>query len=701
MPRPDYIVPNRSAPESERLGWLREAVQQGDNFLRSNRGYQDIDFAMDVLAGDDGEKQPSDISDLYINRIKRQIREIVAVESNIRPLWGYRCEDERYADTERVLNDLLKSWWLTSFADRSLRKALQWGTVAGTGWVHPTYERDSWHTGRGDIRLHIFGPRDVKPVQMPRDMDIQRAYAVIICSEVPVNLARAMFPQHAHRIKPDRSEPRTARGRKLTRLSRYLSPVLRIFEREHEDVVLSYPTVDVFNAYIMDAAINTSGRTVPMGEAGSNWSYETPYLGQEIATNIMDPISGQPLMRKASWEDCRLYPQRRLITFTNTASLYDDTSPRWDGKVPLAKFTTDDWPWEFLGFSAVKDVYSIQKALNELARGVQDKCNVGLRPPLGYDPNAVSPALAERFDPRRPGQKIRLDWNQGQPIRPILEALHWKVEPEVLNQMAFLMQQGDYLLALPDMTALAKAAQIPSTDTVDKILEVSGPIVTDISRSMESSLRDLGELVKVMFFQYYGAKRRMEMLGPDGLTRQDWDFDPGALLPSHLPGEDRSRDSAAQPWQRLRQFHNLFSFRVVPNSAHQITQMQRKLIFVQLWRAGFPIDPWTMGEQLDLPFGKAPAGRDTIHDRWMAWLEEQSAFTATIQALAQLQASMAVAQATGGAVPPEAVSGGGNGSAPGAGMGQPRRGVGRPPTGAEPPRVQTKDGGTRTTITES
>lgn len=702
MARDNYIMPSRRESEDTRLGRLREFVQEGDSFLKCQRGYKDLGSALDILSGDEGEKIPSTLSNLYINRLKRQIREIIAVESNIRPLWGYKCDDPRYFSQNKVLNDLLQGWWLGTFADRSIREALQWAAVLGTGWVQPVWEKGFWTAGRGDIRLHVYGPRDVKPVQIPRDLDIQRAYAVVIATEVPINLARSMYPQYAARIKPDRGEPSYVR-RGLSRISKFLSPVLRLHEKESEDVPSGYPTVDIFNAYIMDSAINTSGRVQPMGEIGSNWYYEVPYMGMDIPTNIRDQ-GGNPLTRKATWEDCRLYPNRRLVTFTNSCILYDDTSPYWSagrGGVPLVKFTTDDWPWEFLGFSCLRDGQSIQRAINELSRAVQDKVNVSLRPPIGYDPNIVSPQLGERFDPRQPGRRVKMDLSMGEGLKSLLPPELYRIYPEVMQQIQFLVQQQDYMLAIPDMTALAKAQQIPASESVEKILEANGPIVTDISRGMERSLRDLGEMVKVMFFQWYDAKRRFELLGPGGNTVEDYDYDPGSMIPSHLPGEDWTKPSPMSAAERLRKFHAQFSFRVVPNSLHQITQMSRKLMFVQLWRAGYPIDPWTMGEQLDIPFGPSPEGADSIHDRWMAWLAENSQFTATIQALAQVRAASILGMSGMGAPAGPGGGEGGGGAKPNGGPGLPRKSEGRPPTAGKPPHIEQKDGGTRSTIAES
>jgi len=699
MPR-DWIIPPRTAPETERLGYIRESIQEGDNFLKSQRGYKDHKIALDILSGEESEKIPSSLSDIYINRLKRQVREIVAVESNIRPEWNYKVGDRNYIREEDIVNKCWESWWTGTFADQDVKKAIQWAVSLGTGWAYPTWDNNFWAPGRGDIRLNIFGPKDVKPVQLPRDMDIQKAYIVWVIIETPINVARAMYPRFQGRIKPDRDEPSMLR-RGMTRLSRFMSPVLQLSEREKEDVPVGYPTVDICHGYVLDTSINTSGHMIPMGEPGSAWYYEVPYLGQEIPTNIRDQ-QGRVLTRKSDFEDCRMYPYRRLIECCSSCIFYDNTSPRWDGRVPLAKFSTDDWPWEFLGFSAVKDGAPLQKGMNEVARNIQDRLNAGLRPPMGYDQNAVDQALMDVFDPRQPGVKVKMDFTMSQdPIRTLMGENAYRIPPEALKMlMEFYPQQMDYLLALPDISAMARAAQIPAGESVERLLEASGPIVTDISRSIERSLGQLGQLWLPMFFTHYTARRRFDIRGKDGLSKEDFTYEPGSICPSHLPGEDQSKASPTPIGERLRQFYKLFNFNVVPHTAHQITQTQRQLKILQLWRSGYPIDPWTIGKEFDIPFGEAPANALTIHDKWKAWMEESTKFTAATQAQAQLIASMILSQAGMGGPP---APGGGqptNGSEqPPAGM--PHRNEGRQPSAQVAPHMETRDGGTRPIISES
>src|SRR5258706_15028012 len=79
---------------TRRIGWLSEARKEGSNYLRGQAAYPFLDKALAIISGMMDEQIPKNLSDLYVNRLKRQSRELVATISNLRPLWGYRTDNE-------------------------------------------------------------------------------------------------------------------------------------------------------------------------------------------------------------------------------------------------------------------------------------------------------------------------------------------------------------------------------------------------------------------------------------------------------------------------------------------------------------------------------------------------------------------------------------------------------------------------------
>lgn len=701
-----YLAPAYDASNDAKLGWVRESEQEGTNFLKGCRAYEDLDKGLDIIAGIDEDPVPDSLSNVTSNRLKRQIREVVATMANLRPLWGYSSDNPEFLAASQQLNKLVYGWWLSTFADRSIRQALQWACVS-TGWIYPIWDPNFWYPGRGDIRLNVYGPRDVLPIQMGKDLDIQQAYAVIIQQEVPIFRLHQEFSHLADKIVPDRQNPSWFHQRLRRAMPRFMSPVANALFGEKESATTTGPMCDVFDIYIQDFSLNTTAKHVRMGRPGTSWEYDVPFMGEDIP--VSKDMLGNVVYRKATPSDCQLFPWRRRMRCLRNVVLEDGPSPWWHGKVPLIKVTVDDWPNEFLGFGLVRDVYSLQKSHTRHLRGIDDCVEKALRPDQLYDPNLIARTEVERMDPRKPGRNIPINFQFGKgfEIGP----------PPELPQYAFahfknIEDQMDYLLAIRDMTNLAKTNQIPSAESIDKILEMAGPVVTDISRGMERGLRDLGEMVKCLFYQFYDAPRKVQVLGASGLSEEDWLFEPGALVPSGIRAQSKLGQVLPDNMVDAKRAMQGCIFHITPNSLHQIQQMQRKLLYIQLWRDGrFPIDPETVAENLDIPdFGSLEAVAGTLGipidktqaigglGRWILWQQIQLALQLQAQQIAaeQQMAMQAQAQAAGlQAVADQATSEASGGKPNGAAR------EGRPPSGNKPPHLQQKDSGTRSTISES
>jgi len=194
-------------------------------------------------------------------------------------------------------------------------------------------------------------------------------------------------------------------------------------------------------------------------------------------------------------------------------------------------------------------------------------------------------------------------------------------------------------------------------------------------------MRDLGVMVKYNILQYYTTPRIMQYIGPDGVTPQVFDYNPASIVPSHLPGESVERLSAQNSIQRARIFADNLRFFITPHSLHEITQMTMKLGLIQLKKAGVMIDSQTIAEAWNLPnYGKIEG--NTIIERWQREQEMQLEFAARMKELTE---------GLGLGVP---------GAPPGA-AGPGKSPEGRPASGGAPPALKSKDGGARSTITES
>ena len=367
--------------------------------------------------------------------------------------------------------------------------------------------------------------------------------------------------------------------------------------------------------------------------------------------------NGQPQYRTATIEDSRLYPRGRMIIATKKAVLYDGPNPYWHGMFPIAKLSLDPWPWSLLGQGLAHDLMPLQDALNETLNGILDHVRKLLRPAVVADKKVIANSSWERMDTRIPGLKIKTPAGVGGKSFEIVSPE--PLPPYTMSVLTFLTSEMDYHAGTANMMALTQLQQIPGEDTIEKMQEALTPVLRLKGRLLEYFLREMGEMVKANFFQFYNMPRRVAMLGDEGMVMNDFDFDPGTLVPSLAPGDpgwEPKIDKSIPRAERAQWFHKNFTFQITPNSILSISQMGRKMMYMML-RKDMLIDRWTLYDVMEIPNGgTAPGGAQTITDR--------------------LQAEMMLFPPPG--VPP-----------------------GRPNTMAQPPSLQSKDGGTRPVLSTS
>ena len=138
-------------------------------------------------------------------------------------------------------------------------------------------------------------------------------------------------------------------------------------------------------------------------------------------------------------------------------------------------------------------------------------------------------------------------------------------------------------------------------------MEALSPTLRMKGRLLEVFLRDVGEMVKTNFFQFYTMQRRISMLGDQGIDMEDFQFDPGTLIPAYSKEADGDAYDPAYDMyipraKRAKLHHKQFTFQITPNSLLSISQISRKMMYLRLHREGL-MGPWTLFEVLEIPNG--------------------------------------------------------------------------------------------------
>jgi len=668
-----------------------------------------------MLSAADGADEVSGLSNVGYNKGKRVARELVASLSNFRHEGEFKVTwDESLYDTANTLTDLDRNWYRECLVNSTHRAALQHAVGFGTGYLLETWNKHFHSPYRGDIQLSAIAPEDVTFIQLPKDHDIQRAYGVLIREELPINLAKATYAEtnlaFADALVPDRESPGwIAKG--LQKVQQFLSPALRVAGRLQPNQQGSFPTVDIFHLYTLDSTINESPFQIEMGkwkdgEPLTNWSYRVPFLGQPMPTWMRNPETGQPYTLPAGAAECRLFPLRRYTIFSRTAMGYDGTSPWWHGAAPLARIRFNDWAWEALGASLVGETKTMQDGIIALMRLIEDAAAARLQPAMLFDENLVTRNFAKEFNPRMAGSVASADLQRGKPIEFPVPSDYYNVPEWITRWIESQEGRIDYITGVKDMIAIAKAQQIPSADTLEKLMEMAGPIVQDLVRQVEEPLQQLGDWRKSYYFQFYTRERMITVAGPEGVDL-DKVYAPEQLIPLKLvksadgmliPSETRAAQSSrlglateSSEQRRARTMGYLTDYRyhVTESGINEIHRMSTKLFYIQLMKEGFPISWWTFARIAQIPnFGPPPKDTNNEMERWVA----QKEIEVDMQVNLAVRQQQAIAS-LGGGMPtdPTSVAGPeGNGG-----------GAGRPNSYKRPPKLQSKDQGTRSTISTS
>ena len=639
--------------ERATLSWLRAAAMEGMAILKREPAYNIIGKAMDYLDGKQLIVRGKTLSKITDNRMRKVWLETVSAMTDVRDVWDYRTKNLSYKAQAELITLLVRSWWDNQYCDLALQDALKFAGPGGSGYISPVWDPDL--PGGGDIRLVVIDPRDVIPIRPPYPYvgSVQDWRGVLIRQRRTVNWLRKKYPHKAFKFG-GRVESWFGDDNRSGSGTSVLTTLDVLFRSSPETGKSEAPYVDFIRAFIQDDSIHTGDAPRLMGKPGTNWSYVVYPVGS------VNPVTGE----KVTEEEARLYPRGRLILFTPDCVLEDIPNPYWHGQFPLIKITLDPSPWSLLGGSMIGDLIPLQDALNEVLRGIEDGVGRWLKPNVAADRTAVARSYMEKFDPRKGGQVLMTNPSGGDGVR-LLEGPAPQVFATYFQVAEWLKREIDDNSGVMGLRQLDQLKQMPSPETIDKYMEAQSPLLRIRGRVLEQAIGELAEQVKVLVFQFYDVGRRVQIAGDEGVSLEDFDYDPNSLVPAMVPGEPGylpELDASLSRADRAQHHHRNFSFYVTRNTMLTISHMQQKLLYLQLFRMGM-LDPWTVWEAFDVAnIGTPPKG--TILER--------------------IAAAMQLGIMPGGAAPQQA-------------------GGGRPPTGQQPPTMVQKSGpdGPRTVVSES
>jgi hypothetical protein len=560
--------------------WATLAVQEAESFVRSQDGYDQISDIIRMIMGTthDDKMRPNAISQLNLNHAGKIALDLASSLTDIKPFFEYRTTNTRFELQAQMGQKLASAWWGRRNIDLRFADVIRYCMAAGSGYAHLTYNTDTQ-----DLDMISEDPRDVLPIR-PSDMiSIQNAFGVVIRRERTVNYLRHMYPKFMNQIHADRDGSYAALARRaglaqkmgsLGMVSGFMGNLFSQLGGRPATAPLMVPVSDVFTIYVHDDSVNETGGSRLMGDADQNWSY------------VVKP--GDPL-----------YPRGRCIVMTRSVKepLYDGPNIYWHGMFPVPKLSLDPWPWSWFGKSPLKDILGVQKEIDRTARGIADTMEKNWRPDLIADSKTIAKAAADRIDTRRAGLRLRTP--AGANANSVM--LKYPEMQGVTGGIAWLqllVTAQKELAGTQELSNLVQLGQIPSSETIERMTESWSPAIRLRSRVMEAFLREVAMITLMNFFQFYTQAQRIAVLGPSGQTFEDFDFDPGTLIPDMLAmGLMTDEGNPLPRYERAREFIRYFTYQIAPGSLLAASEVTDKLMYLQLSRMGF-MDAVTLLEKL-------------------------------------------------------------------------------------------------------
>ena len=607
------------------MGWIEEQLEEGEGWLSNQRAYKDLGKNIKIFDAlfDDKVK-----STLVSNELKYNLRKFIETISEVREIGSYGSDAKQFKPYAEMINKIAKGVYIESQFPRQIRKALQYSTVMGRGYIWPKCKATNYGFGERQLIFEPLGPLDVVPVQIPNNNDVQDSYVETVFEYMPIAEAHGRFPLFQSQLLPISGV--SYQSRVQARRVDYAEK----FRYGEQNRNWGNLYCEIRYTFIRDLRINIApkgsktGFELPMGDPGSTWFYTVPWVGQEIFGGIKN---GVPFKRIAKNEDCRIYPFLRLMISSRdmTTPMYDGPAFDWHGCMPTVQYDVDDWVWEGMGRSLVQDVGTIEQTKRKHERMMDQILTTKMNPPLGYDRGATGGPKIENFDIFAQNVRAGLD---GKP-QDVLQSLlpdSVDVTGENFKFLEMLSAMEKTQLGINDLGGLAALKLNITGEGIDKALEPIGPIAKGIAAGMEAANAKVAYMLKFMIPQWFDTKRIIEYIGPDNITPDVFDLDPNSIIPSHMPdeyinakipfkGEGQNLEVIPSQYSvldRARRFAQNLRLISVPSTLLKITQQQEQLKLMTLKRQNAPIGWCDILPKLGIENYGTVKG-DTVRERWI------------------------------------------------------------------------------------
>jgi hypothetical protein len=540
------------------MQWREAAREEAIALRRMNPEWDRVRTYIDMIEGKQWSRPlPRYRSRWNDNRMAETRIDRLSLLTDIRPAVEIRCNVPDYQQQADIAQKIIFHEWARQDLDLALVAAVD----------HALLSVGYWKIGAampGEMFVIPCGMDTVLPIQPGRD--IQQSSAVLYRTYKPVWYFKEAYGKAAEGIEREAAAPiwtninnQNARPGFLEEYTfSSMSPAMRYMNSQRAlnrsfnstTGPGSFPVAEVEEYWVDDHSVNESNSVVVVKD---------PRYSTEQHNYHYKVRPGE-----------RLFPRKRLIVFVGSRVLYDGPSPYWHGLFPFAELALNPVVWAPGGLSAYRNLVPVQRAINELGAGILDLCRRAVEPQLVTREGAVADAAWNQFYGDMPGGKLKLT-GMGNPSSDVQYMQPPPLPAYAQGFMQYLGQAFDRMSGNIDATQLMNKKQISGGDTIEQLKDSQNSGFRLESRYIEPFLRSAGLIAVANIFQYWVREKRMWMFGADGVTLEDFDYDPTTMAPWTMPREDH--------WK-------LFSVVISQGSLHGAASDRLKQVAISLFRLG-------------------------------------------------------------------------------------------------------------------
>ena len=533
LPKTEEVVDRHLIEYYAKMGeFLDGALEEGIARQKATPELKAMDEAIEYLAGIQWRDKslsykPKPVS----NEALSNFWETIGLLTDTRPIFHISevGMPGTYSKTSKILNAMVKGW---ARRDK-FNLTLAFWTMFGMFTTSPVilyWNRFARGTSGdacdADISMKHLSPKALMMLGPNRPHTIDEDEMVIYRHRETLDWIKRAYTNMGKMVRPQESlsqytvEPQVP-PTVMPQLFEQLGAVQRhlIGGSERGSMKSKYPEADVVEFWMNDDTENTSRNTIWMGPGDGKSPNSAPW-GYWVEPGK------------------KLYPRGRLVIRSNKVTLYDEPNPYFHRKRPFVLMGLHSVPWQQYALSVVKPWMDQNDVLNQIMSGLLQAVKRALNPALMAPKSAIHPDALKVIDAGKPNLKISYNSNAITPPQ-------WQTPPNIGNYPIPIYQEIKRSMKENSGTDAVNQAlgkkQVPGGDTLEKINFSKTTPIRFKAGNVETAVNEVGELWTATALQFYDAARRTELLGIDGLTKEDIDDRPGSLIPEGVNSESHVR----------------------------------------------------------------------------------------------------------------------------------------------------------------